>query len=63
MKFKKIMETALCFLLLFNFSRYVPDYKPEMMKEIKVTLPDNIAYQIEKDATEAAKRWKEDRKK
>lgn len=55
MKKKKIFYQALCFLLLFNFSRCVPDYRSGIKKDMEIVLPDGITDQIRKDA--ATKIW------
>lgn len=60
---KKMTYPVLCFLLLFNFSRYVPNYRPDTGKEIEIVLPDNLTDQIRKDAAVAAQNWKKGKRK
>ena len=50
---KRLTIAAICFLLLFNFSKCAPAYNPDAGKEI--TLPDHIRDTIRKDAERALK--------
>lgn len=44
---KKILSFVFCFLLLFNFSKCVPEYRTNAVKEI--VLPEHIRNMIRKD--------------